>query len=71
MIDRIRDVPPSGMGGQAEQIKEKALDAAAAARERLARGTDYLRGVIVEHPARALGVALGMGVILGWLIKRR
>jgi ElaB/YqjD/DUF883 family membrane-anchored ribosome-binding protein len=26
---------------------------------------------IVKEPAKALGLALGVGVLLGWLIKRR
>jgi ElaB/YqjD/DUF883 family membrane-anchored ribosome-binding protein len=30
-----------------------------------------VRGMIVENPAASLGIALGMGVILGWLVKRR
>jgi len=30
-----------------------------------------LRTIIVENPRTSLGVALGIGVVLGWLIKRR
>jgi hypothetical protein len=73
MIDRIRDVDDmaSQFGPQAEQIKEKALELAATARERLAQGGDAVREFTIRQPARALGLALGMGVLLGWLIKRR
>jgi len=70
MIDRIQDVG-AGFGPQADQLREKALDLAAAARERLAKGTDVVRDYTIQQPAKALGLALGMGVLLGWLIKRR
>ena len=30
-----------------------------------------LRSTIIQRPGLSLGVALGMGVFLGWLIKRR
>ncbi len=53
------------------EIKEKALDLAATAKERFSGGTSALRDYIVKEPVRALGIALSMGVLLGWLIKRR
>jgi len=70
MIDRVHDME-AGFGPTAEAAKEKALDLAAAARERLAQGSDAIKTYTLEQPARALGLALGMGVLLGWLIKRR
>jgi ElaB/YqjD/DUF883 family membrane-anchored ribosome-binding protein len=70
MIDRIQGLE-SQYGPQAEQIKEMALEYAATARERLAEGTDRIKDYIVKEPARALGIALGVGVVLGWMIKRR
>jgi ElaB/YqjD/DUF883 family membrane-anchored ribosome-binding protein len=70
MIDRMR-MSESGLGPQAEQLKEQALDVAAMARERLTEGGRRVRDYIVEQPTRALAIALGMGVLLGWLIKRR
>ena len=39
--------------------------------ERLNKGTDAVKDYTIQQPARALGIALGMGVLLGWLIKRR
>lgn len=69
MIDRIRDI--EGFGATAEAAKEKALDFAASAKERLTLGGDAIKTYTIEQPARALGLALGMGVLLGWLIKRR
>jgi ElaB/YqjD/DUF883 family membrane-anchored ribosome-binding protein len=70
MIDRIQDVGAS-YGPQLEELKEQALVYAATARERLAEGREKVREYIVNEPARALGIALGVGVLLGWLIKRR
>jgi ElaB/YqjD/DUF883 family membrane-anchored ribosome-binding protein len=70
MIDRMKDVGPE-LNDQAEQVKEMALEMAAAARERLAGGCQRGREFTIHKPAQALGVALGMGVLLGWLIKRR
>jgi len=70
MIDRIEDIG-AGYAPQLDDVKEQALVYAAAARERLAEGRDKVRAYIVNEPARALGIALGVGVLLGWLIKRR
>jgi len=70
MIDRIQDMGAS-YGPQLDGIKEQALNYAAVARERMLEGRDKAREYIVNEPARALGIALGVGVLLGWLIKRR
>lgn len=70
MIDRIRE-PESPLAASAAQAKERALEVAATAKERLAIGSAWVRGYTQTQPARALGLALGMGVFLGWLIKRR
>jgi len=73
MIDRIQSLQDlqENLGPQAEEIKERALEAAAAARERMNEGLRTLRDFVTEQPVQALGLALGMGVLLGWLIKRR
>ncbi len=68
MIDRIRE---QDFGMNAEVAKEKALELAATARERVTQGGNAIRSYTIEQPAKALGLALGMGVLLGWLIKRR
>src|SRR5262249_23031260 len=69
MIDRLQQFE-SSFGPQAEQIKEQALNLAAAAKEQMALGSERVKKYIVNQPARALGIALGVGVLLGWLIKR-
>jgi ElaB/YqjD/DUF883 family membrane-anchored ribosome-binding protein len=42
----------------------------AVARERLAEGRDMVRDYVAREPVKALGIALCIGVVLGWLIKR-
>jgi ElaB/YqjD/DUF883 family membrane-anchored ribosome-binding protein len=70
MIDRIQGLD-SALGPQADELKERALEYAASAREMLSERTDKVKDFVIKEPARALGVALGLGVLLGWLIKRR
>jgi ElaB/YqjD/DUF883 family membrane-anchored ribosome-binding protein len=70
MNDRFQDIVTSAEPGL-DQLKDQAQIYAAAASERLAKGRDKIRQFIVNEPARALGIALGVGVLLGWLIKRR
>jgi ElaB/YqjD/DUF883 family membrane-anchored ribosome-binding protein len=70
MIDRMQGLE-SAYGPQAEEMKERALEYAATAREQLSMGSERIRDYVVKEPARALGIALGVGVLLGWLIKRR
>jgi hypothetical protein len=70
MIDRLEKMGLSA-APDLDVLKEQALVYAAAARERLAEGREKLRESIVNEPARALAIALGVGVVLGWLIKRR
>jgi len=71
MIDRMQEGAQSALPPQVEHLRETALDLAANARERLSEGTDLVRNYVIRQPARALGIALGMGILLGWLIKRR
>lgn len=70
MIDRIRGLE-SVLPAPTDELKEMALEYAATARERLSEGHRKLRGYVIKEPALALGLALGLGVLLGWLIKRR
>jgi ElaB/YqjD/DUF883 family membrane-anchored ribosome-binding protein len=70
MIDRMQGLE-ANLGPQAEELKERALEYAATARERLAEGSGMIKEYFVKEPARALGIALGVGVLLGWMIKRK
>ena len=51
--------------------KNQALEVMATARETVTNGSRTIKDYISKQPARAIGIALGMGVLLGWLIKRR
>jgi ElaB/YqjD/DUF883 family membrane-anchored ribosome-binding protein len=70
MVDRTQDLE-SGLEARVDDVREMALELAATAREQVSRGNQLLRDYIVKEPTRAIAIALGMGVILGWLIKRR
>lgn len=70
MIDRMQS-PEANPEAASDDIKERALEFAATAREQWTGATRTLREYIIKEPTRALGLALGMGVLLGWLIKRR
>jgi hypothetical protein len=70
MIDRIQEFEPT-YADQAEELKARALEYASIAHEQLARGNDYVKDYITKQPVRALGIALGLGVALGWWLKRR
>ena len=59
------------MNGTVNMAKEKALDLSAAMRERMTEGSQSLKTYTIEQPARALIIALGLGVLIGWWIKRR
>ena len=58
-------------GTQAGELTELALRYAATARERIAEASDQVKAYVVREPLRALGIALGVGVLIGWIIKRR
>jgi ElaB/YqjD/DUF883 family membrane-anchored ribosome-binding protein len=70
MIDRAEGAA-AGWAPQSDEMKEMALQYAAAAQERLAEGGERVRDYVVRQPVRALGIALGLGVLVGWMIKRR
>jgi ElaB/YqjD/DUF883 family membrane-anchored ribosome-binding protein len=42
----------------------------AVARERLAERSEIVRDFVAKEPVKALAIAIGIGVVLGWLIKR-
>jgi ElaB/YqjD/DUF883 family membrane-anchored ribosome-binding protein len=70
MVNRLLD-RELGFGVNTDDLKESALVYVAAVRERLAEGCERVKQSIINQPVRAVGIALGMGVLLGWLTKRR
>ena len=69
MIDRVQGVKAE-FTPQLEEIKAMARQDVAVARERLAEGSAIVRDYLVREPVKALGIALCVGVVLGWLIRR-
>ncbi|MFI5454813.1 MAG: hypothetical protein ACHRXM_05120 [Isosphaerales bacterium] len=70
MNDRVQ-VTRSEFTPQLDEIKAMARQDVAVARERLADGTAIVKNYLVREPVKALGIAVCVGVILGWLITRR
>jgi len=70
MIDRVLDSPLE-TAGQSAELRETAQKYGEVARERLGDVSEWVKAYTVRQPARALGIALGLGVCLGWMIKRR
>ncbi len=71
MINRLKEMGGEDFGSTMEDARESALDMAASAREKLSWGRSFVRDYTLREPAKALGIAAGIGVLLGWLIKRR
>jgi ElaB/YqjD/DUF883 family membrane-anchored ribosome-binding protein len=69
MNDRVQGVRAE-FTPQLEDIKAMALQDVAVARERLADVRTIVTDYLAREPVKALGIALGIGVVLGWLIKR-
>ena len=70
MIDRIQP-PEMSLADQAEEWQARDLEYSESARRRLADVNAFAKDYTKNQPARAVGIAFGLGVFLGWLIKRR
>jgi ElaB/YqjD/DUF883 family membrane-anchored ribosome-binding protein len=70
MIDRILD-RASAIAVQTDELKERAQQYVEVTRGRVSELSEAVKAYTVREPARALGIALGLGVFLGWMIKRR
>jgi ElaB/YqjD/DUF883 family membrane-anchored ribosome-binding protein len=66
MISIARNHASSQSGDQ-----EGAGKMLAQANDYLAEAGEFVKDIVTNRPALALGAALAAGVILGWLIKRR
>jgi len=69
MNDRVQGMKAE-FTPQMEEIRAMARQDMAVARERLADGRAILTDYVAREPVKALGIALCIGVVLGWLIKR-
>ncbi len=54
-----------------EQVRNSAKPVLDTAKQRASGVSKAAKHFIKANPALALGLALGMGVFMGWLIKRR
>ena len=70
MIDQVRALD-SSFADQTEEWRARALEYAASATARLDEGSEIVKDYVKKQPVRALGLAVGLGVLVGWLIKRR
>jgi ElaB/YqjD/DUF883 family membrane-anchored ribosome-binding protein len=69
MIDRAQGVKAE-FTPQLDEIKAMARQDVAVARERLAERSAFVTDYVAKEPVKALGIALCVGVVLGWLIRR-
>jgi len=69
MVDRLAGMKAE-FTPQLEEIKAMARQDVAVVRERLADGRAMVSDYVVREPVKALGIALCIGVVLGWLMKR-
>lgn len=65
--DSLKDVATSAVGEARERIR----DVAAQATDQVERRYDDLQAWVQLRPAQALGVAAGLGVLLGLLMRGR
>ncbi|MGP0066958.1 MAG: hypothetical protein ACLQGP_25620 [Isosphaeraceae bacterium] len=69
MNDRVQGMKAE-FTPQLEEIKAMARQDVAVARERLAERGAIVSDYVVREPMKALGIALCVGVVLGWMIRR-
>jgi ElaB/YqjD/DUF883 family membrane-anchored ribosome-binding protein len=54
-----------------KDVRDRAEEALRGARERLAGAGDELEARVRKHPVAALGVAAGIGLVIGLLLARK
>jgi len=62
-----RQLAPSQSAGRPFDEARRALDEV---RQVIGPVRHFLEQAISDHPVKAVGVSLAMGVLLGWFIKR-
>jgi ElaB/YqjD/DUF883 family membrane-anchored ribosome-binding protein len=71
MIDRLDALKNMDVNQQVDALREAAADMTAVARERFEQGGKALKDFVMRDPIKALGLAVGLGLFLGWMVKRR
>jgi ElaB/YqjD/DUF883 family membrane-anchored ribosome-binding protein len=69
MKNRILNYPASTSNNQSSQTVFEGLRGAA--QSRIGDRICQIRKFVQVHPMTSLGAALGMGIFLGWVIKRK
>jgi ElaB/YqjD/DUF883 family membrane-anchored ribosome-binding protein len=70
MIDRTLEIETDA-GAFSGELKELAMRCASIAVQRISEESKRVTEYAAREPARALGIALGVGVFIGWMIRRR
>jgi ElaB/YqjD/DUF883 family membrane-anchored ribosome-binding protein len=70
MIDRKLEIETDS-SALAGELKEMAMRCATIAAQRICEESKRVKEYAAREPARALGIALGVGVLVGWMIRRR
>ena len=71
MIDDPLDLESQAAGPTARERAGVVMQYAAIARERFTEAREHVKAYVDRQPVRALGIALGVGVLIGWITKRR
>lgn len=81
-VEALLQVTAGQAGDRIERLRAQAADSVAQARQRLAgaeeatlrevrEAAESAEGYVREHPWQAVGVAAGIGLLLGLLLSRR
>ncbi len=60
-----------GAVDRSDELTGMAGQLAALARGQVAAGGEYLKEYVRKEPLKALGIAVGLGILVGWWTKRR
>jgi hypothetical protein len=59
------------IAAQPDELRENAREYAEIAREQIGGVSESVKAYAAKEPARALGIAFGLGVFARWIIMRR
>jgi ElaB/YqjD/DUF883 family membrane-anchored ribosome-binding protein len=74
VIEEVQELGRTAMASASEataHLKEKGTAALAAGRERVGKAKQNFDTVVGEHPMKSVLIALGVGAVLGYALRRR
>ncbi|MCE9593782.1 MAG: hypothetical protein K8S98_06285 [Planctomycetes bacterium] len=74
VIEEVQELGRTAMSSASDataQLKEKGSAAWAAGRERVGKAKQNFDTVVGEHPMKSVLIALGVGAVLGYALRRR